>query len=181
MRHLVGFLSGLVLGPVLVLSCGWVWSHLRGLHSSGLDALSGTGPVALAVLVGVGLLVAMVAVPPRLTPLLPVGAALVLGGLSAVAWLREAWLDRVPDVPGLTGALVLLPLGVFVPVAVVLMAPVLVGGRWRRRDEDPVTAEEYFEGLYDDDGDRDGGPDEDGRGRTSTGVFAAPAGRHAMK
>ncbi|MEV2276894.1 hypothetical protein AB0I72_15065 [Nocardiopsis sp. NPDC049922] len=180
MRHLVGFLSGLVLGPVLVLSCGWVWSHLRGLHASGLDALSGTGPVALAVLVGVGLLVAMVAVPPRLTPLLPLGAALVLGAVSALAWVREGWLERVPDVPGLDGALVLLPLGVFVPLAVVLMAPVLVGGRWRRLDEeDQVTPEEYFEGLYEEAEERDG--DEDGRGRASTGVFSAPSGRHAMR
>ncbi|WP_116246954.1 hypothetical protein [Nocardiopsis sp. FIRDI 009] len=176
MRHLVGFLSGLVLGPVLVLSCGWVWSHLRGLHSSGADVLSGSGPVALAVLVAVGLVVAMIAVSPRLTPVLPLGVAVVLGSLSAVALVRERWLERVPDLPGLDGALVLLPLGVFVPLVVVLTGPVLVGGRWRGVDDDAVTPEEYFEGLYDDDDDEG----EEGAGRANTGVFSSPTGRHAM-
>ncbi|MCY9783648.1 hypothetical protein KIK06_07050 [Nocardiopsis sp. EMB25] len=181
MRHLVGFLSGLILGLVLVLSCGWVWSHLRGLHSLGLDALSGSGPVALAVLAAVGLVVAMAAVPPRLTPLLPFGAALVLGGISAVALVRPAWLDRLPDLPGMAGALVLLPLGAFVPLVIVLTAPVLVGGRWRRWDHDgeSVTPDEYFEGLYDDD-------DEEPRRAAGRGaqaqarVSSSTGGRHAM-
>ncbi|WP_053619362.1 hypothetical protein [Nocardiopsis sp. NRRL B-16309] len=167
MRHVVGFLSGLILGPVLLLLSGWAFSHLRRLHGSGLGALDGAGPLAVAGLVGVGLVVALLAVPPRLTPMLPLGAALVLGGVSAVAVLRGHLLERLPSLPGSEGALLLLPLGVFVPVVLVLLAPVFVGGRWRREPEG-VTDEEYFEGLYGDD-------DERGRGPSAGAHSGAPA------
>lgn len=154
MRHFVGFLSGLILGPVLLLVTGWAFAHLRGLNAVQADALQGTGPVALAGLVGVGLLVALVAVPPRLTPMLPFSAALVLGGATATALLRMHLLERLPVLPGVEGALTLLPLGVFVPLTLVLAAPVFVGARWVRDDEDGPTKEEYFDGLYDEDDDR---------------------------
>ncbi len=149
MRHFVGLLAGLILGPLLVLVAGWAFTHLRGLHAVGLGALQGSGPLAVAGLVGVGLLVAMLAVPPRLTPMLPLGAALAVGSLSGLAVWRMYLLERLPQLPGTEGALVLLPLGVFVPLVVVLVAPVFVGQRWRREEEGP-TEEEYFEGLYED-------------------------------
>ncbi|WP_017602810.1 hypothetical protein [Nocardiopsis alkaliphila] len=152
MRHFVGFLSGLILGPVLLLVTGWAFAHLRGLYVVGADALSGTGPVALAGLVGVGLLVALVAVPPRLTPMLPLGAALVLGAASALSVWRGYVLERFPVVPGSEGALTLLPLGVFVPVVLVLAAPMFVGGRWVRRDDEGFSEEDaYLDGLYEED------------------------------
>ncbi|MET9711082.1 hypothetical protein ABZ644_20850 [Nocardiopsis alba] len=174
MRHFVGFLSGLILGPVLLLLTGWAFSHLRGLHAVGTGVLQGTGPVALAGLVGVGLLVALVAVPPRLTPMLPFGAALVLGGLSAVALTRMHLVERLPVVPGSEGALVLLPLGVFVPLALLLVAPVFVGGRWVRDDDEGPTKEEYFDGLYEDD------EEEEGSARAEP-VPARSAARHRAR
>ena len=166
MRHVVGFLSGLILGPVLLLLSGWAFSHLRRLHGSGLGALDGAGPLALAGLLGVGLVVALVAVPPRLTPMLPLGAALVLGGLTAVSVLRAHLLERLPSLPGSEGALALLPLGAYTPVVVVLFATVFVGARWRREAEG-VTEEEYFEGLYEDEG--------PGRGPAASAHSGAPA------
>ena len=170
MRHFVGFLSGLVLGPVLLLVTGWAFAHLRGLHTAGLSALQGTGPVALAGLAAVGLLIALVAVPPRLTPMLPFTTALVLAGLTGTALLRVHLLERLPTVPGTEGALVLLPLGVFVPVVLVLCAPLFVGGRWVRRDEEAPTEEDgYFDGLYD-----EGGDDGSSR-RTATRAEPVPA------
>ena len=172
MRHVVGFLSGLILGPVLILVTGWAFAHLQGLHAAGLNALQGSGPLALAGLAGVGLLVALVAVPPRLTPMLPFTSALVLGGLTATALLRMHLLERLPALPGTEGALALLPLGVFVPLALLLCAPLFVGGRWRRQDEEDLPGEEdeYFDGLYDEGGD-------DGRPRR-TATRAAPIPVH---
>jgi len=169
-RHFVGFLSGLILGLVLVLVCGWAFAHLRGLHTAGLGALQGSGPVAVAGLVGVGVLVALVAVPPRLTPMLPFGAALVVSGLTGLALLRMHLLERLPEVPGAEGALTLLPLGVFVPLALVLFAPLFVGGRWRREEEGPSEAEVYFDGLYEEDDDKGRPPG-----------AAAPSGPHAPR
>ncbi|MFE3456184.1 hypothetical protein ACFXKD_01465 [Nocardiopsis aegyptia] len=176
MRHVVGFLSGLILGPVLLLLSGWAFSHLRRLHGSGLGALDGAGPLAVAGLLGVGLVVALLAVPPRLTPMLPLGASLVLGGVTAVSVVRGHWLERLPSLPGSEGALVLLPLGVFVPLVVVLFATVFVGGRWRREPEG-VTEEEYFEGLYDDD-DPGRGPVASAHSGAHSGAPARPGPRH---
>lgn len=170
MRHFVGFLSGLILGPVLLLVTGWAFAHLRGLHAAGMSTLQGTGPVALAGLVGAGLLVALVAVPPRLTPMLPFAAALVLGGTTATALVRMHLLERLPVLPGVEGALVLLPLGVFVPLVLVLSAPLFVGARWVREDEEgPTEEEEYFDGLYDED---EGG----GKGPRTSSTRAEPVG-----
>lgn len=156
MRHFVGFLFGLVLGPVLVLLSGWVFSHLRDLYVSDTGVLVGVGPLALAGLACVGLLTALVVVPVRLTPMLPFAAALTLGGLTALALLQPHMVGRLPDVPGMSGALVLLPLGVFLPLTLLLLAPLFVGQRWVREDEE-LEEEEYFEGLYDED-DKDPSP-----------------------
>ncbi|GAA1465700.1 hypothetical protein NE857_17300 [Nocardiopsis exhalans] len=168
MRHVVGFLSGLILGPMLLLVTGWAFAHLRGLHTAGMSVLQGSGPVALAGLVGVGLLVALVAVPPRMTPMLPFSAALVLGGASAAALVRMHLLERLPVLPGTEGALTLLPLGVFVPLTLVLLAPLFVGTRWVR-EEEGLTEEDYFDGLYDED-DEGGAPP---RGSTRAEPVAA--------
>lgn len=150
MRHFVGFLSGLVLGPVLVLVSGWAFSHLQNLHVSGAGVLTGSGPLALAGLAGVGLLLALVVVPVRLTPMLPFSAAVVLGGSTALALVQPHLLGRLPDAPGMSGALVLLPLGAFVPLTLLLLAPLFVGQRWVREEEGP-DEQEYFEGLYEED------------------------------
>ena len=170
MRHVVGFLSGLLLAPVLLLACGWIFSHLRSLHAVERGVLEGDGPLVLAGLAGVGVIVALMAVPPRATPMLPLSVALVLAGATGTALLRGHPLDRLPPVPGLEGALDLLPLGVFVPVALVLAGAVFVGGRWRRDEEYEVTAEEYFEGLYEE--------GEGPRARASTGGGTRHVPRH---
>lgn len=152
MRHVVGFLSGLLLGPLLVLIVGWAFSHLRNLHAGDVSALAGSGPLALCGLAAAGLILAMVAVPPRLTPMPAFGAALTIGALSAAAMVRMHLLERLPMVPGAEGALVLLPLGVFVPVVVLLLAPLFNTQRWVRGADGEVSEEEYFEGLYEEEG-----------------------------
>lgn len=157
MRHVVGFLSGLLLGPLLVLIAGWAFSHLRNLHANDSSVLAGSGPLALSGLAAAGLILALVAVPSRLTPMLAFGAAVTMGGASAVAMVRMHLLERLPMVPGTEGAMVLLPLGVFVPVVMVLLAPLFVGTRWTGREKGEVSEEEYFEGLYQQDS-SEGGP-----------------------
>lgn len=178
MRHFVGFLSGLVLGPLLLLVCGWAFAHLRGLHAADMSVLSGTGPVALAGLVGVGVLLALLAVPPRSTPMPAFGVALVLSGLSVLSLVRPHLVERLPTLPGSEGALVLLPLGVFVPLALVLFAPLFVGGRWVRSAEEGPSEEEYFEGLYEDGG---GGFERRGGALGSEPVSAVHEPRHRLE
>nr|WP_246405087.1 hypothetical protein [Nocardiopsis algeriensis] len=122
---------------------------MRVLHGAQGSVLQGSGPLVLAGMAAVGLLVALLAVPVRVTPMLPVSVSLVLLGLTAVALVRMHLLERLPSLPGSDGALTALALGGFVPLAVVLAAPLFVGARWRAsRDEEDAEEEEYFEDLY---------------------------------
>lgn len=152
MRHVVGFLAGLILAPVVVLGSGWASARLSGFGGGETAFLTTSGMITLAGLFGLALLMALVMVPPRLTPLLPGVTGLSLAGFTAVNVLRPDMLDRVPSVPGLEGALTLAGLGLYLPLAFALVIPMFVAGRWIQEvdtdEETPVTPDEYFDGLY---------------------------------
>ncbi|MDT0303749.1 hypothetical protein [Streptomonospora wellingtoniae] len=152
MRHFVGFIVGLALAPVLMLGTGWALPRFVGLEERGQSIATVDGAVALGAAGIVGLLVALVLVPPRLTPLLPGIAGLTLIGLTAVQVLRPALVERLPALPGVEGAVTLLSIGAYLPLGLALFVPMLAPSRWagRERARD-VTEEEYFDGLYDED------------------------------
>ncbi|RNL81826.1 hypothetical protein [Halostreptopolyspora alba] len=154
MRHVVGFLAGLILAPVVLLGSGWAFARVSGLGGGETAFLSTSGLITLAGLFGLALLMALVLVPPRLTPLLPGVTGLSLAGFTAVNVLRPEVLDRLPGVPGLEGALTLTGLGLYLPLALALLIPMFVAHRWRQEtdtyEETPVTPDEYFDGLYED-------------------------------
>ncbi|GAA1996820.1 hypothetical protein GCM10009799_24730 [Nocardiopsis rhodophaea] len=152
MRHLVGLLTGLVLAPVVVLGAGWALPRLTELKAQEATFLSAGGAATLAVVSALALLVAVAMAAPRLTPLVPGIAGLTLVGLTAGVVLRPELADRLPGSPGLSGALDLLPLGVFVPLGLALVVPMFLASRWRGAEQaHDVTEEEYFDGLYDED------------------------------
>lgn len=151
MRHFVGFLFGLVLAPVVVLGAGWVFQRLRPVYAADGSFVSASGVVAVAVLGAVVMVVALVLVPPRLTPLLPLSMGVFLVGVTALEVTRPHLVQRLPDLPGFEGAQELVVLGVFLPVALALVVPVFVGSRWREGDEAEADEEDqYLEGLYED-------------------------------
>ncbi|WP_017619009.1 hypothetical protein, partial [Nocardiopsis gilva] len=152
MRHFVGFLTGLVLAPVVVFGAGWALPRLTELKAQQATFLSAGGAVTLAVLSVLALLLAVAMAAPRLTPMVPGIAGLTLIGLSVGAVLRPELADRLPRGPGLSGALDLLPLGVFLPLGLALVIPMFLASRWTGAEHgDGVTEEEYFDGLYDED------------------------------
>ncbi|GAA1074569.1 hypothetical protein [Nocardiopsis composta] len=166
MRHVVGFFVGLLLAPVVLVGAGWAQPRLADLKGAGGSFTQADGLVTVAALCALALVVGIAAVAPRLTPLLPGVAGLSLLGASAVAVVRPALAERVPGfVPGTEGALLLAQLGVFLPVAVVLVIPLLVPSRWVSDDPAGVTEEEYFDGLYDEDYEEDPAPAPRGRRR----------------
>lgn len=166
MRHVVGFFVGLLLAPVVLVGVGWAQPRLTDLKGAGGSFTQADGLVTVAALCALALVVGIAAVAPRLTPLLPGVAGLSLLGASAVAVVRPALAERVPGfVPGTEGALLLAQLGVFLPVAVVLVIPLLVPSRWVSDDPAGVTEEEYFDGLYDEDYEEDPAPAPRGRRR----------------
>ncbi|WP_067975507.1 hypothetical protein [Nocardiopsis trehalosi] len=153
MRHVVGFVVGLALAPVAMLATGWTLPRLAR-EAAGSGAFPATGGVVtVGVLAAVALLLGLALVPPRLTPLLPGVAGLTLVGATVTALIRPDLLERVPaSLPGAEGALALLAAGAYLVPAFALVLPLFVGSRWvGRRTERPVTEEEYFDGLYDED------------------------------
>ncbi|WP_017537709.1 MULTISPECIES: hypothetical protein [Nocardiopsis] len=152
MRHFVGFFVGLLLAPLVVFGVGWAQPRLAALNGAGGTFAGPAGAVTAGGLCALALVVAVVLVGPRLTPLLPGIAGLTLMAASATAVLRPGLADRVPGwVPGQEGALSLLELGVFLPLAVLLVAPLMVPSRWVREEHGGVSPDEYFDGLYDED------------------------------
>ncbi|GAA1766653.1 MULTISPECIES: hypothetical protein [Streptomonospora] len=152
MRHFVGFIVGLALAPVLMLGTGWTLPRFVGLEETGHSLATVDGAVALGAATVVGLLVALVLVPPRLTPLLPGIAGLALIGFTAVQVLRPALVERVPALPGVEGAVTLLSIGAYLPLGLALFVPMLAPSRWAGKErEQGVTEDEYFDGLYDED------------------------------
>ncbi|MBB6171799.1 hypothetical protein HNR23_001859 [Nocardiopsis mwathae] len=175
MRHVVGFLVGLVLAPVVMLGAGWALPRLARASAAEATFLGAGGAATVAVLSVLALLVAVAMAAPRLTPLLPGVAGLALVGLSAAGVLRPELADRLPATPGLGGALDLLSLGVFVPVGLALVVPMFLASRWAGGERGGVSPEGYFDGLYDEDYEDHADDDADpgGRGRESA---AAPRG-----
>ena len=159
MRHVVGFFVGLLLAPVVVLGVGWAQPRLAALNGAGGTYADTAGAITVAGLGAVALVVAATLVGPRLTPMLPGIAGLTVMAASAVVVLRPALVDRVPSwVPGQEGAVLLLGLGVFLPLAVLMVAPMLVPSRWVREEQGGVSPDEYFDGLYDEDYEDEDGP-----------------------
>ncbi len=151
MRHVIGFLAGLVLAPVLLLGSGWAFTRIGGLGGGETAFLTTSGLLTLAGLFGLALLLGLIMVPPRLTPLLPGITGMSLVAFTAVNVLRPELFERLPSVPGLGGALTLTGLGLYLPLAFALVMPMFVGSRWVREtvyEEGPVTPDEYFDGLY---------------------------------
>ncbi|MDA0563438.1 hypothetical protein LG943_03705 [Streptomonospora sp. S1-112] len=152
MRHLVGFLVGLILAPVVALGTGWVLPRFIDLDADGRTFATAGGLVAVGTLAVVALLVGLALALPRLTPLLPGVAGLTLAGLTTAHHLRPDLVERVPALPGLEGAVTLLELGAYLPLGLALFLPMLIPSRWAGRERRPeVTEEEYFDGLYDED------------------------------
>ena len=152
MRHFVGFIVGQLLAPVLMLGTGWVLPRFVDLNETGQAIVTFSGLVPVGAAAVLALLVALVLVPPRLTPLLPGITGLTLLAATAVQVLRPALVEHVPGLPGVEGAMTLLAIGAYLPLGLALFVPMLVPSRWARKERSPsVTEEEYFDGLYDED------------------------------
>ncbi|RCV47494.1 hypothetical protein [Marinitenerispora sediminis] len=155
MRHVVGFVVGLVvLTPLCLLGVGWAFRLVSAVAQGGGTLLAGSGLVGIAALCALALLLAVLLAAPRLTPLVPAVAGMALVGLTAAHLLRPELAERVPALPGVEGALSLLSLGLFLPVALALVVPMFLPSRWqsyRPRGAHAAGEEgDYLDAFYDD-------------------------------
>ena len=90
MRHFFGFVFGLLLGPVLLVAGGWVTPRVGALVNSTRGFFGPSEFLTLAALMVLALVVALVLVPPKLTPLIPRnGGSGINGGDSRPRFAAE--------------------------------------------------------------------------------------------
>ncbi|GAA3765286.1 hypothetical protein [Salinactinospora qingdaonensis] len=164
MRHLVGFVVGLILAPAILLGMGWALPRLQTIAGYNGTFLSFSGLTTVAALSTLALIVSVALAAPRLTPLVPGIAGLLLVGASAVHIVRTDLIDTLPlpaPVPGLEGATTLLSLGVYVPVGAALLIPLLLPSRWQsyrpRGAHAAHEEDDYLDDFYDDEDEDDDG------------------------
>jgi hypothetical protein len=147
MRHLLGVVFALVMAAALFVGAGWGVAKATSLHASGSSLTSTHGLIALAALVGVGLLLGILLAVPGVSPLatgLPGIALLGWTALLAVSARRAEQLIPLRVHTFAFGFGTMLTSGVLALAGAVMIVPLFVPSRWRRRyaDDDEDYADE---------------------------------------
>ena len=137
MRHLLGVILGVILAAALVAGGGWGYNRLARTMTLASPHLTSTRTLlALAALLGTGLLLGLLLAGPWVSPL-----ATVLPGLAALAWTalyvvsqhRAIQLIPMKSSHIGQGAEVLLETGVYALLGIAMLIPLFVPSRWSRR------------------------------------------------
>jgi hypothetical protein len=141
MRHFVGLILALGLAAALYFGAGWGLTHILSLAHASSGLPDRTGLIALACLLGTGLLLGILLVVPAVSPL-----ATGLPGLALLAWtafMVVSYQRAVSWVPWHTSAYGagfkdLLADGVLAMLGIAMVIPLFVPSRWYRfaREED---------------------------------------------
>jgi hypothetical protein len=137
LRHVIGLFLAVIMAVILLAGAGWGTWRIEALRTVGGSLSSLTGILALAALVGTGLLLGIFLVAPRVSPL-----AAGLPGLGLLAWsafrvVSMTRADRLIPLQGQhmeLGFRVLLNGGVLALLGAVMIVPLFVPSRWRRRN-----------------------------------------------
>jgi hypothetical protein len=153
MRHLFGVVFALVMAAALFVGAGWGVAKATSLHASGSSLTSTHGLIALAALVGAGLLLGVLLAVPAVSPLATGLPGIVLLGwtaLLAVSTRRAEQLIPLHAHSFAAGFTTMLTSGVLALAGAVMIVPLFVPARWRRRyvdDEDDYADEPTGIGL----------------------------------
>lgn len=150
-RHFVGIL--LALGLLAILFFGAAWSVGRIVVLRGSVTALGTentltstrGLMAVGVLIATGLAIGILLVVPAVSPLATGLPGLILLGWSALVVMHSKYAVRYLPWPGShfgTGLTYLLFNGVLGLIGAVMIIPLIVPSRWRRRRYEYVDEED---------------------------------------
>jgi hypothetical protein len=145
MRHLFGVVLAVVMGAALFLAAGWGVAEITSLHSRGVILTSTHGLVALAAVLAVGLLLGILLAVPGVSPVgsgLPGILLLAWSALLVVSARRATRLIPLQGHPFAEGFRSMLTNGVLVLVGAVMVVPLFVPSRWRRRPAEDDYADE---------------------------------------
>jgi hypothetical protein len=138
-RHVIGLILAVVMAGVVFGAAGWgVW-EVSLVLSGGHSLTTAHGVEAIAVLAGAGLLLGILIVAPAVSPLAVGLPGLVLLAWSALLVVSLARADRLipmhsPAVA--TGFRTLLNSGVLALLGMIMVIPLFMPSRWRRRYDD---------------------------------------------
>jgi hypothetical protein len=153
MRHVIGVVLALVMAAVLFAGAGWAVAKVTSLHARGLSLTSSThGLIALAALVVVGLLLGVLLAVPWVSPLAAGLPGIVLLGWTALEAVNAGRAARLIPLPGhsfAAGFETMLTSGVLALAGALMVVPLFVPSRWRRRylDDDDYADEPSEIGL----------------------------------
>jgi hypothetical protein len=153
MRHLFGVLLALVMAAALFVGAGWGVAKATSLHASGSSLTSTHGVIALAALVGVGLLLGVLLAVPGISPLATGLPGIGLLGWTALLVVSAKRAEQLIPLRAHTFAFgfgIMLTSGVLALAGAVMIVPLFVPSRWRRRyvdDEDDYADEPSGIGL----------------------------------
>jgi hypothetical protein len=135
MRHAIGFVLALLLSAAIYLGGGWSVDRLGLAHGHGLIGMSGA--LTLAALAGTGLLIGILLAAPPVSPIatgLPGLALLGWTGLMVVRSSEAVRLIPMSSLQASAGIHTMLLNGVLGLLGAVLIVPMFVPSRWRRRE-----------------------------------------------
>ena len=136
MRHLFGVVFALIVAAALFAGAGWGVAKVTSLHASGSSLTSTHGAAALAALVVVGLLLGILLAVPAISPLATGLPGIVLLGWTALLVVSAKRAEQLIPLHGhsfAAGFGTMLTSGVLALAGAVLIVPLFVPSRWRRR------------------------------------------------
>jgi hypothetical protein len=149
MRHLVGLVLALATAAALFFGGGWGVARILAARADGTSLISLSGGLALAALLCTGLLVGVLVAAPAFSPLGAGLPGLILLGLCAYDVVSAHRALRLIPLSGLdasSGFRAMLTGGMLALLGAVMLVPMFVPSRWRRREPadefaEPVTAQ----------------------------------------
>jgi hypothetical protein len=144
MRHVVGLILALAMAAAVFFGAGWGVAKILAAHRDGVSLVSTSGGLALAALVGTGLLLGILVAAPAISPLGAGLSGLILLGWSALEVASTHWALRLIPLHGLAasgGFRTMLTGGMLALLGAVMIVPLFVPSRWRRRE----LADEFIE------------------------------------
>jgi hypothetical protein len=137
MRHLIGLVLAMAAAAAVFFGGGWAVARILAAHAHGTSLANTSGGLTLAALLGTGLFLGLLVAVPISSPL---GAG--LPGLIMLAWsgleiFKTHWALRLIPLSGYdaaSGFRTMLTAGVLALIGMVLIVPIFVPSRWRRRE-----------------------------------------------
>jgi hypothetical protein len=148
MRHVVGVVLAVVMAAALFAGAGWAVAKVTSLHARGLSLTSTHGLIALAVLVGVGLVLGILLAVPAVSPLASGLPGIVLLGWTALETVSARRATRLIPLPGhsfAAGFETMLTSGILALAGALMIVPLFVPSRWRLPYSDDEYADEPSE------------------------------------